>query len=141
MTVISRLTEENKQLLHELGRPQEENCLLKGKLKEKTFGVAFIATKNKDSSMRSYTGLPNYKVFLWLLALVSDVLPTSAILSPGDVLLLILMKLKPSLRHTDLGQRFELSKTRVSNLINDGLPILSKRLAFSLGHGLTMDKY
>ena len=91
--------------------------------------------------MRSYTGLPNYKVFLWLLALVSDVLPTSAILSPGDVLLLILMKLKPSLRHTDLGQRFELSKTRVSNLINDGLPILSKKLAFSLGHGLTMDKY
>ena len=50
MTVISRLTEENKQLLHELGRPQEENCSLKGKLKE-NFGVAFIATKNKYSSI------------------------------------------------------------------------------------------
>ena len=95
------------------------------------FGARFLKDeKEKDSRTRFYTGLPNHGSFLWLTEFCENILPSSNILSPGDVLLMLLVKLKLNLRFEDIAARFGMSKARVSQIFNECLPKLAQQVRF-----------
>lgn len=121
---------ENKLLMSELARLQEEVKYLREKLADRSFGQQFIARKEKNARTKFFTGVPNYNAFLWLVTYLSSALPQSSTLSPGDVLLLILMKLRLNLKMQDLGYRFGISVSRVSQIIQAGLPQIAEKLLF-----------
>ena len=77
-----------------------------------------------------FTGFPSYSVFCWALALCKPFLPKSKKLSPGDIFLLILMKVRLGLLNQDLSFRFHISESYVSKLLNSGLPAVAKTLSF-----------
>ena len=64
--------------------------------------------KEDKKLMNFYTGLPNSKLFLWGLSLLDEKIFKSLKLSKVEHLLLVLMKLKLGLLHTDLAFRFGL---------------------------------
>ena len=57
-------------------------------------------------------------------------LPPSSSLSPANVLLLTLMKLRLNLQYQDLSFRFNVSVGHVSDILNNSLPALAKHLNF-----------
>lgn len=120
-----------QMLYEELGRMQQENEALKNDLKGGKFGVDFILDRSDSTSKTNFfTGFPNYASFEWALELCGPTLPTSDVLIPANVFLLILMKVKLSLLNQDLAYRFGVSDSTVSRLINLGLPSVARSLAF-----------
>lgn len=86
--------------------------------------------ENDDKKTTFYTGLPNHATFLWVVTHCSDELPSSRLLSPHDIVLLVLMKLQLNLVNQDLAYRFGISKALVSQLVALSLGVLANQLKF-----------
>ena len=116
----------------EISSRRTENKLLKDKLSqqesERSFGATFLGSQHSDNRTRFYTGLPNHATFLWLVNLCLPILPSFHFLSPGDICLIILVKLKLNLRMEDIALRFGISKSSVSTIFNEGLPKLATHI-------------
>ena len=123
---MAKLRKVNQQTVTELGRLQQENETLANRSQ---FGEEFLRGNQQDSKTTFLTGLPSYAVFVWLLNYCTSVLPPSASLSPGDTLLLILMKLRLNLLYQDLSFRFNISVGHVSDILNNGLPAPATHLS------------
>jgi len=104
----------------------EENRSLKKELS----AFQFRHDKLTAAQMRHYTGLRSIGAFFWVLGLVAIFFKKTAKLSPGDQLLMVLMKLRLALTNTDLAYRFNVCPTQVSKIFNYNLPIINKRLSF-----------
>ena len=124
------LEQENKRLHVELGRWQEENQKLKKELENIRFGDTFLKQGQSTDKTSFFTGFPRYEVFVWALSLCAGFLPTSKKLSPANVFLLILMKIRLVLLSQDLAHRFNISCSTVSKLLNAGLPVIAAKLSF-----------
>ncbi len=132
MQVISELRADNKNLVDELGRKQAEVRRLHEKLIRMRLSEKFLLcdTELRNTRTSFYTGLPTYSSFTWVVNYCADALYHSLLLSPGDVLLLVLSKLRLNVPHKDLAYRFGISTASVSNIINHTIPGLAKKLAF-----------
>ena len=80
--------------------------------------------------MNYYTGLPNNELFLWVLSLLDEKIFKSSKLSKEEHLLLVLMKLKLGLLHTDLAFRFGLELCDVSRIYSKWVKALSRAMKF-----------
>ncbi|CAG2236311.1 unnamed protein product [Mytilus edulis] len=107
---IAALRIENELLHEKLGRLQASNITLR---KEVT-----------DS------GVPNKAIFMWLVSFCLTILPSSKLMSPSNILLCILMKLRLNIQHQDIAYRFKVSVTTVSDIFNKGIPKLAEKLSF-----------
>ncbi|XP_069108752.1 uncharacterized protein [Argopecten irradians] len=125
---IAALRLENEQLYTELGRLQADNARLAAELDDISNFEQKITSS--DRKLLFYSGLQTTALFMWLLSFTSSVLPVCKVMSPSSVLLCILMKLRLNLHHQDLAYRFNVSKTTISDIINQGLPKLAGKLAF-----------
>ncbi|XP_035994674.1 uncharacterized protein LOC118563656 isoform X2 [Fundulus heteroclitus] len=124
---ICDLRKETQQLYAELGRLQEENLRLATLLNKQHLEQQVIES---DRKLQFHTGIPSVAIFLWLLSFVECVLPTSRVMSSKSVLLCVLMKLRLNLQHQDLAYRFNVSLTTISDILNQGLPRLARKLCF-----------
>ena len=127
---VADLQAKNSLLEAELLQLKVENKNLKMQSK---FGYKFLEHDNSTISnfrTKFLTGLPNFAAFLWLLELCKLCLPSSQSLSSNNVLLLIMMKLNLNLKHQDLAWRFQVSCTKVSELMNKGIPAIATQLKF-----------
>ena len=86
--------------------------------------------KGDKKLMNSYTGLPNNELFLWVLSLLDEKIFKSSKLSKEEHLLLVLMKLKLGLLHTDLAFRFGLELCDVSRIYSKWVKALSRAMKF-----------
>lgn len=118
---------ENQQLHTELNRLQVDNTNLKKTLLNLKFEDSAVASDNKTTF---YTGIPSKALFMWVLSFCSSVLPSSRVLSQKGVLLCLLVKLRLNLHLDDIAFRLNISKTTVSDVFNQGLPALAKKLNF-----------
>lgn len=119
------LKKENKCIYDELVRLQEENRELKDELANVTFGESYLSHGKSTLKTKFFTGFPSYAVFCWALPLCKTFLLKSKKLSPGDIFLLILMKLRLGLLNQDLRFRFYISESYVSKLLNSWLLTLN----------------
>ena len=127
-TCIKLIAEGNvqqKQLLEELKRLQIENDQLEDRRPHRR-----ARQLETDENVLFYTGLPSRAVFVWLVSFLSCVLPVSELLEPADVLLLVLMKLRLNIPHTDIAYRFGVSIYFVSNTIDAALPKIAEKMRF-----------
>ena len=124
------LEDENKSLYGELGRLQEENRTLKDELERVRFGDQFLNQGKTYFRTKFFTGFPTYELFTWVVAFCSSVLPASKSLSPANVFLLIMMKVRLNLLNQDLAFRFNIASSAVSKLLNAGLPAVAQKLSF-----------
>ena len=129
---VAALQVQNEQLAAECAQLKKDNERLRTQC---TFGVSFL--QHDDMSVMDFrtkflTGLPNFAAYVWLCQLCTGCLPTSLMLSAQDILLLILMKLKWNLKHQDLAWRFQISVSKVSHIINAGLPQVANQLKFMI---------
>ena len=83
----------------ELAKLEHENETLTNQCEKREFGEQFVKGNQQDYI---FTGLPSYVVFVWLVGYCTLVLPQSASLFPGDILSLILIKLRVNLLYQDL---------------------------------------
>ena len=74
--------------------------------------------KGDNKLMNFHTGLPNNELFLWVLSILDEKIFKSSKLSKEGLLLLVLMKLKLGLLHTDLAFCFGLELCDVSRTCN-----------------------
>ena len=89
--------------------------------------------RNNESLFNFYTGLPNTCFFNYLLEIVKQRKPHKCkTLTQENHLLLVLMKLKVGLLHTDLACRFSLSLSNVSHIYKSWITILSEELEMFL---------
>lgn len=130
MDAHQALKKENKMLYEELGKLQQEKIELEKELRQRKFGIGFLIDSADNSKTNFFTGFPSFDAFNWALELCTPTLPKSKHLCPGDVFLLILMKVKLNLLNQDLAYRFQISDSAVSRIINGGLPEIAKALAF-----------
>ena len=107
---------------------QELIGMLKSELKVVISPAAKMEGDNDQTHF--YTGLPSYAVFSSLLDLLLSIMSkrTSHELSPQDQFLLVLMKLKLAVPSKDLGYRFSISPTRVSQIFHESINIMSREL-------------
>lgn len=119
---------EQRNTLKELQRLQEENRKLRAEAKENVFGAAFL--KNNDKRTSFYTGVPNFRAFMWLVSFLQHSLPAFSSVQVDDVLLIVLMKLKLNLHNYDIATRFKVSKTTVSDILDRSIPVIADKLKF-----------
>lgn len=122
--------EENTSLYEELQRLQEENRTLKAELERVQFGDKFLNQGDTSFKTKFFTGFPTYESFTLVVTFCSSVLPVSKKLSPANVFLLIMMKIRLNLLNQDLAYRFNISASAVSKLLNAGLPAVAQKLSF-----------
>ncbi|WAR07259.1 LOW QUALITY PROTEIN: THAP2-like protein [Mya arenaria] len=89
-----------------------ENRDLKEQIKKTNFSYKNLG--NREVS--TLTGLQSMTMFTWLLATVSDVIKPTGKLCRGNVLLMVLMKLKLNLTNNDLAMRFQTCPTQLLEL-------------------------
>ena len=127
---MARLQAENATVMTELARLQLENEKLTAKVRECQFGEHFLKGDQGDARTLHFTGLPSYALFVWMVNYCAAILPPTSVLSPANVLLLTLMKLRLNLQYTDIGFRFHVSVGHVSDILNSSLPALARHLNF-----------
>uniref|UniRef100_A0A8C6THM2 DDE Tnp4 domain-containing protein n=1 Tax=Neogobius melanostomus TaxID=47308 RepID=A0A8C6THM2_9GOBI len=120
----------HKKVQQELKCLQVENRKLKEQLVGSKFGTVYLRSGDSDKLTSFYTGLPNFRVFLWLVTFLQDSLPMFSSLSQEDTVLLVLIKLKLNLHNFDIANRFKVSKTTVSDVLNRCIPIMADKLKF-----------
>jgi hypothetical protein len=74
------------------------------------------------------TGLPSMTLFMFVLDLVKNNLKPIGKLNVGDMLLLVLMKLRLNLTNSYLAKIFQIGPTQVSKILTQSLPVLAKKL-------------
>ncbi|WAQ95786.1 hypothetical protein MAR_028476 [Mya arenaria] len=85
-----------------------------------------------NREVSTLTGLQSMAMFTWLLATVSDVIKPVGKLCRGNVLLMVLMKLRLNITNNDLAMRFQTCLTQVSRVLTQSLPNIAKRIKFLL---------
>ena len=80
--------------------------------------------------MNFYIVLPSNELFSWILSLLDEKIFKSSKLSKEEHLLLVLMKLKLGLLHTDLAFRFGLELCDVSRIYIKWVKALSRAMKF-----------
>ena len=89
--------------------------------------------RHNESLLNFYTGLPYTCLFNYVLVIVKQRKPYKCkILTQENHLLLVLMKLKLGLLHTDFAHRFSLSLSNVSHIYKSWITILSEELEIFL---------
>ena len=89
--------------------------------------------RDNESLLNFYTGLPNTCLFNYVLEIVKQRKPYKCkTLTQENHLLLVLMKLKLGLLHTDLAYRFSLSLSNVGRIYKSWITILSEELEIFL---------
>ena len=86
--------------------------------------------KGDNKLMNFCTGLPDNELFLWVLSLLHEKIFKSSKLSKKEHLLLVLMKLKLGLLHTDLAFRFGLELCDVSRIYSKWAKASSRAMKF-----------
>ncbi|XP_041366779.1 uncharacterized protein LOC121381519 [Gigantopelta aegis] len=114
------------QLQTEYQRVLDHNRELKDEIQKKKFTFSNL----DNAKISALTGLCSVAVFMWVLSLVSLCIKRIRNVSPGDQLLLVLMKLKLNLTNRDLALRFNICPTQVSKILGQCLPIFAKKLKF-----------
>lgn len=127
ITTIASLRIENASLYKELARLQTENAQLREEVSKSLFGEQAIIN---DRKTLFYTGIPTKALFMWLLTFCSAILPSCKVMTPSNVLLCILMKLRLNLQIQDIAYRFGVSRTTISDIFNQGIPKLAEKLRF-----------
>ena len=117
-----------KNLQQEYQRVLDENR----KLKEQIEKDRFTFTNLSDNDLNSLTGVQSITAFIWIVQLVSKVMRPVKGMELGNMVLLVLMKLRLNLTNRDLAMRFKISPTKVSQILNTYLPALAARLKFLL---------
>ncbi|WAR27535.1 hypothetical protein MAR_013239 [Mya arenaria] len=74
-------------------------------LKDKMENEKFTYKNLSNNAITSLTGLPSVAVFLWLLTLMSGLVKPIGKLCRGDMILIVLMKLRLNLTNIDLAMR------------------------------------
>ena len=97
-------------------------------LRPRVLSVATI--KEKPYFVPLFTGLANINMFLWILSLVLDCSDFEPLkckdMSTRDQLLSVLVKIKLGLSHGDLAMRFGVSKSVISRVFRQWVPVLGK---------------
>ena len=89
--------------------------------------------RDNENLLNFWTGLPNTSLFNYVLEIVKQRKPYKCkTLTQENHLLLVLMKLKLGLLHTDLAYRFSLSLSSVSRIYKSWIMILSEELEIFL---------
>ena len=88
------------------------------------------AFQNEDGKVRFYTGLTNWNLLSTLFTFIMPHLPTSSSLSPFEIFILTLMRLRLATPIQDLGNRFRVHPSTVSRMFASVLEILYARLKF-----------
>lgn len=127
---IVDLERELQQVYLELGLKQERVRTLEAQNEDLIFDDKFLGRGNKNDRTKQHTGLPNHQTFLWLVDYCQDDMPQFKAITPASQILLLLMKLRLNLLSSDLGYRFGISTGVVSDVLNKGLPVLARKLAF-----------
>ncbi|KAM4585674.1 uncharacterized protein V3H82_004649 [Fundulus diaphanus] len=99
-------------------------------LKAQREASRFTYTNLNNSVIKTLTGLPTMDLFQWLMSLVCLYLKPVGKLCSGDILLLVLMKLKLGCANKDLALRFKVAPIQVSAILNSAIPIIAKKLEF-----------
>jgi hypothetical protein len=120
-TALSQL---HRKLQNEYQRLLNENRHLKDQISNSKFTFSNI----KANQITCLTGLPNLAAFEAVLTLVGSDIKPVAKLSIGDMVLLVLMKLKLNLTSKDLAMRFNIYPTQVSYILGHCLPVLAHKL-------------
>ena len=105
---------------------RKERDELKEKLNKKSFTIGQFT----DQNVKRYTGVPNIHLFAWIVSLVSEFITDRHVISIPDQVLLVLMKLRLGITNWDLAYRFDISRTTVSEIINECIPIFAQRFKF-----------
>lgn len=113
----------------ELNRLLEENRDLKKKLKEKE--ITLEAFKEDDEKVKFYTGLPSFATLVVVLNHVAAFLPqgTRRLLSPFQMLMMTLMRLRLNLPVQHLAYMFQVHRTTISNAFIETVSVLFSRLS------------
>lgn len=119
-----------QQVYLELGLQQERVRTLEAQNEDLTFDDRFLGRGNKNERTKQYTGLPNHQSFLWLVDYCQYDMSHFRAITTGSQILLILMKLRLNILNSDLAIRFGISTGVVSDVLNKGLPVLARKLAF-----------
>ena len=127
---LAALSLQNKQLHKELGRLQAENRRLKEEAQQRLFGVASLREGQHDKKTSFFTGLPNIATLMWLISFVENDLPRFSSIAHDNSVLLVLMKLRLNLQNYDLAQRFNISPSTVSEVLNQIIPKMAEKLKF-----------
>ena len=127
MNELGQLRLENRGLLEELARLQNENARLSEENKQTAFG---LHTLTNDFKTNFYTGVPNFDVLMWLIEHLQSEIPSFKSVGSSDVVLIVLMKLRLNLLNYDIASRFNISATTVSEILNKSLPVIAKGLKF-----------
>ena len=126
MELYQKLQSQHSLLQVEYNRMLDENRDLKQKIDRQTFSY----TNLDNAKISSMTGLRSMAVFMWVLQLVGLFFKSIGKLTPGDQLLLVLMKLRLNLTNKDIAMRFGICPTQVSKILGHCIPILAHRLKF-----------
>uniref|UniRef100_A0A3Q2QEP7 Uncharacterized LOC105920141 n=1 Tax=Fundulus heteroclitus TaxID=8078 RepID=A0A3Q2QEP7_FUNHE len=113
-------------LQQEYQRVMDENRHLKAERE----ASLFTYTNLNNPLIKTLTGLPTMDLFQWLMSLVCLYLKPVGKLCSGDILLLVLMKLKLGCTNKDLAIRFKVAPIQVSAILNSAIPIIAKKLEF-----------
>ncbi|XP_073670948.1 uncharacterized protein [Paramisgurnus dabryanus] len=107
----------------------EENRKLKEELEEYRMTENFLS--GDDSRVKYYTGLPNYVMFQTLLLSLMPYLPQGNLkkLSPFQLVLMTLMRLRLGLPIQLLGRLFQVHRTTASEAFHHTLSVMYSRLS------------
>jgi len=87
-----------------------------------------------EENTNFYTGLPNLNIFMALLTIMKTVIPNGKFkfLPAADQLLLVLMRLRLGLLHTDLADRFLIKESLSRQIFRYWIPQISSKLSLLL---------
>ncbi|XP_052258451.1 uncharacterized protein LOC127863124 [Dreissena polymorpha] len=97
-------------------------------LKETVEASKFTYRNLNNSTMITLTGLPSVNLFRLVLSFVCLSLKPMGKLCAGNIILMVLMKLKLGLTNKDLALRFKVAPTQVSAIINIAIPVIADKL-------------
>lgn len=122
---MANLRLRNQLLVQELSRLQEENRRKKEEAEASKFEAGYLRRGNSTQRTAFYTGLPNLAVFEWLVSYVRDSLPHFDSVTVEDAILIVLMKIRLNTPNFDLGCRFGVSSTTISDILNKCIPVVA----------------
>lgn len=111
-------------LQQEYQRLLEENRKLKETIQKERFSY----TNLSDSDLSALTGVNSMAAFLMIVNMVSKYMRPVKGMALGNMVLLVLMKLRLNLTNKDLSLRFKISPSKVSRILGSYLPALAARL-------------
>jgi hypothetical protein len=103
--------------MKEYGHLQKETDTLKKEVKVRTFEFGYLSEGDSNKWTTFYTGIPNFKTFMWLVSFLHSSLPVFTSVCSKDTVLIVLMKLQLNLqKNYDLVTQFIISSTTVSDI-------------------------